>query len=602
MLDPRTSDNRLLLTEALRPPAGYSLDYAIGTTYSLDLIAMLRVPLAIIGFEETEEDIGKDSLALLNALRRCAERASVFCQASAIVVPPHDRRLYNYLEQSVFEIEIPRGGIFHPKVWILRFIGKDSVAYRVLCMTRNLTFDPTWDVIITLDGELIDREKGIAANHPLGDFIAELKKISLRPLPKRVEERINQFSNEIRRVRFELPENFKDGPRFWPLGIEGAKSWPFPDRIDRMIVMSPFLSERLFQDFGEDISKMTLISRIEELAKLPSNFLRKFAKVQAIQPNAINEEMDSEKTDKMFGLHAKLYLIDSGWNSTIWIGSANATQSAFSRNVEFLVEMTGKKSQVGVEEFLSEEDGIGTLLADFPITELKSFDTKEEEDLQKRISIFGRLIASTRPIAKVVSITNDQFVVRLQTEKPLVGEPNTEIRCRPVTVTNSINIQYGPILAEFTLSFEALTTFFVFDVRMTKGSLSLENQFVLNIPLEGAPDDRHQRMLLQILNDPDRVLRFLQLLLADDSLDEWEGLDATPMPKSHEESTQTTLFNGLPIFESLIRTLRRNPSRLDDIAHFIEDLKAVPGGDKVIPKDFDIVWKPIWAARQGARN
>ena len=40
MLEP---DQRRLLTDALRPPDGYTLDEAIGCTYSLDLIALARV-------------------------------------------------------------------------------------------------------------------------------------------------------------------------------------------------------------------------------------------------------------------------------------------------------------------------------------------------------------------------------------------------------------------------------------------------------------------------------------------------------------------------------------------------------------------------------
>src|SRR5699024_6875854 len=38
-------DSTVLLTDALRPPAGYQVDHAVATTYSLTLTAMLIAPM-----------------------------------------------------------------------------------------------------------------------------------------------------------------------------------------------------------------------------------------------------------------------------------------------------------------------------------------------------------------------------------------------------------------------------------------------------------------------------------------------------------------------------------------------------------------------------
>jgi hypothetical protein len=43
MLDP---EGRHLLLDALRPPPGHELDVAVGTTYTLDLYALLTAPVA----------------------------------------------------------------------------------------------------------------------------------------------------------------------------------------------------------------------------------------------------------------------------------------------------------------------------------------------------------------------------------------------------------------------------------------------------------------------------------------------------------------------------------------------------------------------------
>ena len=60
MLEPT---NRLMLVDALRPPEGHTLDVAVGTTFTLDLDALLR--------EATPADIleARRALQLVTARR-----------------------------------------------------------------------------------------------------------------------------------------------------------------------------------------------------------------------------------------------------------------------------------------------------------------------------------------------------------------------------------------------------------------------------------------------------------------------------------------------------------------------------------------------------
>ena len=131
MLNP---EERTQTLETLRPPLGYELDCAIATTFSLDLIALLTAPLAftLFDWEDQEGQQIADPLAILESLRRYAERISIFCQSGHIAVPKHSQQLFSHLEESIFQVSLD-SGVFHAKTWVLRFTSKDEpVIYRVI--------------------------------------------------------------------------------------------------------------------------------------------------------------------------------------------------------------------------------------------------------------------------------------------------------------------------------------------------------------------------------------------------------------------------------------------------------------------------------------
>ena len=55
--------------------------------------------------------------------------------------------------------------------------------------------------------------------------------------------------------------------------------------------------------------------------------------------------------------------------------------------------------------------------------------------------------------------------------------------------------------------------------------------------------------------------------------------------------------NTLPLLEELVRTLSRNPEKLDAVAQLINDLKKTPEGLALMPERFEEILTPIWTAR-----
>lgn len=604
MLEPQ--DRRLLL-ESLRPPAGYAFDAAIGTTYSLDLLALLTAPLAFTFFdwEDGEGQPVADPLALLEAVRRNVDRLAIFCQAGEIKVPTHDQRLFPYLESAVVPVAAPGGGVFHPKVWVLRFAGDEGpTLYRFLCLSRNLTFDQSWDTVLCLDGELIDRQKGVSASRPLADFVAALPGMAVGPVPERVASQVERMQDELRRVRFELPEGI-DELTFWPLGLKGRPTWPFWERVDRALVVSPFLSDGCLERLTEDGKKHVLVTRPEAAVALKPPTLERFEAVRALRDTAQAEPTEAAEAlveADLEGLHAKLYVIDAGWDAGVWTGSANATDAAFATNVEFLVELRGKKSRLGVEAILATRNGeatFGALLQDVVMpTEPVAVDEVRVR-LEKALGEAHKAIWQAEFTA-LVQPAGAAFDLSIKPRAPVSLPGGVTASCWPITLRAEASAPLGPMPPLFPqVSFEALTAFFAFEVTCSEGERRLSSRFVLNLPLEGAPADRRDRILRLLLRDRDQVMRLLMLLLADGDLDA-KVLAAAGSGQDGQVGAYG--YGRSELLESLLRALDRSPARLDQVASLVKDLRDAPEGRELLPERFEEIWEPIWSIRERLRD
>ncbi len=182
MLDP---NSRSLLVDSLRPPAGYLFSNGIATTYTLDLTTLLSVPLhlALLAAGNHNEML-QDGVTLLEALRRTTDKLAVFCQQGRIGAPNLPHVLYGLLEPCVVEVNARNGGVFHPKMWVLRFQSQtdnDDVVLRLLVLSRNLTNDRSWDLSLSVDGTRGKRT--VSPNRPLAELISILPDLAATAPP-----------------------------------------------------------------------------------------------------------------------------------------------------------------------------------------------------------------------------------------------------------------------------------------------------------------------------------------------------------------------------------------------------------------------------------
>ncbi len=618
MLEPR---DRTLLLEQLKPPVGHVLDFAVGTTYSLDLIALLGAPLAFALLDRSDREgrLIADPVALVEALRRNADKFVVFCQAGQISIPPADRSLLTMLEGNVVGVAAKAGGVFHPKVWVLRFTGPEGeVLYRFLCGTRNLTFDRSWDTMLSLEGPLLNRKTGFRASRPLADFISALPGLAVQPVSATVAERMASVVEEIRRVDFKPPEPFEDFA-FHPIGHDGRPSWPFDKRRDRLLVVSPFVSDGFLSDIEDGSDYIRLVSRADELASLSPDAVTRLSQVDVFD-DAASEVMDEGKEgegpeqealpeDVLTGLHAKFYVADAGREAIIWTGSANATSAAYNQNVEFLVELRGKRSKCGIDEVLGGKEGEPGL-ADFlqPWVAPKSRPDEDEslKRLEARADRLQRALAAGGFEVKYRQLPDGSgYAATIMAERGgTAGEMEGvslyawPITCREEAVARPLLPDAGKLIADFgSLSTDAPTSFLAIRMDLSDGERNVPaRRFTVNAVASGLPEDRHLQLLLKIVGRKDAFEEYLRMLLSGteiagegDSLGSLAGLGNGDGGMFAPEQ---------PLFEMLVKALRQEPARIDDVGRLVAEIRKSGRSPEVFPSGFDSLWSVIEEARK----
>lgn len=629
MLEPET---RYLLFDALRPPDSYELDRAVGTTYSLDLTALLFAPLTFALFDQqcVEDDETPDPLALLEAVRRHAERIHLFCQAGQIGIPRRFERVLTYLEDSVIEATPPDPlRIFHPKVWVLRFRAPEQdPVYRLLCLSRNLTFDRSWDTILCLDGH--PRARGGTPlrtlerrNRPLTEFVRALPDLAVKkPLPEPTRRAIGELADELLGVEFELPQGMQS-VAFWPLGHDRQLRWPFQD-ASRLLVVSPFVGKGTLNRLAGLSEECVLVSRAEALDELGSEGVAEYGDTYVVTHAAGTLEDTEEASDAsristdeavaegieshLQGLHAKLYVADSGHHTRIFTGSANATDAAFSGNVEFLVELQAGVHRHGVRSLLSPGKNrvptFGDLLERHEPSEQPAGETVEER-LERRLDEARRALGGTGFRAGVEPGQDpDTYAVELHAD----AVPNLEgigVRVWPITVkhqSRSLDPSHRTWRTRFeSLSFQNLTSFFALELTATQGGKRSQLRFAVNATLTGAPHDRRERLLADMLNSRQKVLRYLLFLLAGEKLGPEGAMAATAVLTGAQAEGEDD-HGDFPLLEAMIRALARDPQRIDHIGRLIHDLRASGRADELLPEGLEEVWESIWAVHLGRRG
>lgn len=590
MLKP--AEDRLNYADLLTPPPGYEVSFAVGTTYSLDLEAMLGVPLALSLSEEIDGTLQEDPVYVLEAIRRSSDKFVIFCEAAQIKVPGNLNKVFSMIEDSVCEIALKNGKSFHPKVWLIHYHNEETGddLYRLLVLSRNLTFDRSWDIAVALEGKRNGRRT--KKNQPLVDFLNFLMNYAE---DKERKKYIQDMISELPFVHFDAMDKHIQDFDFIPLGIAGydKEQTELFETYHDLIVMSPFITGKVVEELDKQSltgADKVLITRKSELHKLPEHILSTMS-IYTLKDAVIDGEsaISGENTDhdsiQTQDIHAKLYARTKYNNHQFYIGSANCSTNAFEGNIEFLLKLDYKKYGFKIshilEDLFGDENSPFERIEVIPTAEETEKDIKDE--LQKGIKALSRVNSG----ALVTKEDDDTYSLDI-TFDDIPTE--IELMISPLFSSQNQPLQKNTYFQHLRLL--ELGCFYKI-IAMKKGE-KLER--VIKIDTQGIPEERINEVFRSLVKDSQTFLKYVAFLLSDDFL--LAALEDSEVKRGKMGTWDFNADDLPPLYENMLKAAARTPEKLEDI----ETIIKIIDDEKIIPEEFYKMYQTFREATKKVRK
>lgn len=557
--------DRLDYGEQLRAPVGYRFDLGIATTYSLDLEALVAASLALNLDQTLEGDVSGERLALLESVDQLQGKLLVFYQRGRVKAPQKFNRLYGLLEPLLVpavSIEGPKGPFasFHPKVWLLRFAPDDKrlpARFRLLVLSRNLTFDRSWDIAVAIDGDAVKR--GGNTDTRLVDFV--------RRLGAGVHAaHIEALCESLAYVQWKEPDGFDNLAVLPGFADDNGEAASVPieldGRIDELLVLSPFVdagTDSLLQDLARRTrGAKTLISRSDTLDAIGPELLAGWDARSLSALVVDGEEGIDDSQPQPQELHAKLIVAKIGAKAIWHVGSANMTNAAFGsptrnvmpRNRELMLRIVGRNSKAGPTRLLEQWD---SSKAFEPHTFRTDALVTAESDQTLRRVIYALTSAPWRLHA--TQSAEDVFSVELTLPQLPALPPGFKIKvgllCHPTVKTLAIALTWNEI------KLVDISAFVLIEVHVA--ATGARERFSIQAAFEvELMEARKRAVFKELAGTQEKMLRYLNLLLdSKASKAKWLRAD--------KDDSTFSIFGSdgqETLYEQLLKAAARAPDRL----------------------------------------
>lgn len=566
-----------LYGDLLSPTYGYTTDFAMGMTYSLSFDAMLTAYLAFGMLGDMDEESMQSPYLLLDAITKCNDKVVVFCNKGGIAVPPSIRKVYSLMERNIFEVfdKYNIKANFHPKLWLIREISNDNkrdVLLKLIVTSRNLSYTDTIDCIACLTGKVGPASVRNKKHLPLIQFIKSVVKES--NICDEQKKLVLKLANDLERVEsFDVDAPFDDYD-FLPylfdydFGLGSVEDYLVGTES---IIVSPFVDKKMLARLNpENKCKRILITRKEYVDKDIFNMFANKGGIYVTLDDLASRGMD---------LHAKMYQI---WNNRneqyLYLGSANATTTAFERNGEFMLRLKYRYGNTRSAQLLGdfyEKDNKDSRF--MPLNEpndnastTMKWDAAESamktlmcaEDIKAHITHHRHGGYSVTVVSNERELANDVFIAPLQKKEMMQ-------RWTGKVVFEDMNI-------------DELSEFYVLAATSADG---VRHEAIVKIETSGMPAERDKNIVKGIIKTKHDFYRYIELMLTDAPL---QYISSELLPKitgsTGNESDERMDFPNL--YEKMLRIAATNPKQIYEIEALVDRL-----GDDVVPSSFTKMYK-----------
>lgn len=580
----KTIFNEYLYGDLLAPAPGYSTDFACGMTYSLSFEALLTAYLAF-GMQGETDGLADDSKQLLlEAITKSSDKVVMFCNKGNIAVPRTIRKEFSLMEDNIFEV-FDKNNIranFHPKLWLIREVSDNNsndILLKLIVTSRNMSYSDHLDCVACLRGKVVSNPPDVSKHRQLANFIREIAEAS--NIGKRRKSDVLRLAADVERIeRFDVDPPFDDYDFFPYLFNKDFGHGDISDYLvgNESIIVSPFIDKTTIGRLApDDNSRRCLITRKEYVDDFIFNRFAERGGVYITLDDLASRRMD---------LHAKMYYV---WKNRdeqyLFLGSANATNAAFSRNGEFLLRLKYRHGNKHAADFLSsfyEADSSDSKF--MPMNEPVATPPEpakwdEAESAMKVFMCADDLKAEIKPQSGegyMVSVTS-----------AAVSSHMAELFIAPLQRPELKQLWTGKAIFE-NMAMAELSEFYLLSATDAD---NVSHHTVIKIATIGMPAERDSRIYGNLIKSDKDFYRFIELLLTDAPA---HFIANELIQHSDADSGGHSDKNGFScqgLYETLLRAAATRPAQIRALEQLMTKL-----GREVVPKSFSHIYKQLITA------
>jgi hypothetical protein len=566
----------LSFLDCLRPEPGWRTDCAVVSTYSAQVPVIAAVLLSLAG--EVDEAGSGSRVGLVRALTGLRGKVHVVLQSGRLTLGRHDSAIAALLDQFLVQVPWNESAGADGKSWHAKFIlarqvpeerGSSIERWVFMLGSRNLTLDTSWDIGFAVKcGRPDDRD--VSPQRIEG--IARLAMDLGARFPALA--RWAALAGALRAVKWSVPRGLSVIDLKLMLPDDLTRALPKPkSQLRRLVAVSPFLDKTAVAELGRwrHDDKSNCLQLLSTRAAF-EGVLGDGGKLAGYELLALAEPdlefaadvplLDDEAAEaNRIGLHAKMLYAEHGTGSTLWLGSANLTRRAWTRNAECVLQLEAR-DKLGIDLL---RGGMDALLERADTIEVQALsDDVNERSIEDRLALARNTVAAQLALGQQRRAPTGGVVVVCD-QSPHPADEQIALLCGRMqgTLTEwprgapSHNLASGGI-----------------DSDCLRCRLELEGEHVLwvqVVPFKPVLDveQRDAQVLSEYLGSRQMLSWIHSVLTGYSGGDEGGRWDEPPrVPKRHYKSQVAHL--EFPTLEQALRMWLKDPSRLDEVDRILK--------------------------------